>query len=448
MTQATEQISKQYAAAAINKQQWGFAYNVLVEGLVGGGVVDDTAALQALVNKAISEGRRTILFPHGTNGQYKVTALTNANQVDFVGDNATFVGGYTGQISNFGGTAEIQAVIDSLKAETIRGIINVNSYGAVGDWNGTTGTDNTTAFQNAINAAVAAGIKALWLQDGAYRVSPSLTNVNLVNFVGDNASISGYSTPVGVSQLGGTIFFPNNVNTILQKDTQGTYQNIAFYDADNGLVHGPTDVRETHIFSTPVNMFRHHVVSDFDEASTLDPKWTFTAISGGTNSQVADSKTAISTGTTSGGGGKLTLTNCNIPIIAGQRIYFYMETAPNGNLDLTFGLEVDANNYIRFRRTDAGAAGNVFAENANAGTLTSTDTTQVGNSVRRLYCIEIVSPIQIKYWVGTDAGVLQLKATHTTNIPSGNHKAFIRLVNSTTANRQVLIDMVYLIAIR
>jgi hypothetical protein len=77
-------------------------YNVLGNGLVGGGTTNDTAALQTLINTAIAAGRKAIYFPHGTNGQYKVTALTNANQVVFFGDNASFVGGYTGTINQIG----------------------------------------------------------------------------------------------------------------------------------------------------------------------------------------------------------------------------------------------------------------------------------------------------------------------------------------------------------
>lgn len=89
-------------------------YNVLENGLVGDGTTDDTAALQTLINTAIAAGRRTIFFPHtATGGEYYVTSLTNADQVDFIGDNCSFVGGYTGTIQNMGAIAE-------LSAETVR----------------------------------------------------------------------------------------------------------------------------------------------------------------------------------------------------------------------------------------------------------------------------------------------------------------------------------------
>lgn len=95
-----------------NVKTWGMMYNVLENGLVGDGTTDDTAALQALINKAIAAGRRTIFFPHTpSGGRYYVTALTNASQVDFIGDNCTFVGGYTGTITNLGAPAVLQADI-------------------------------------------------------------------------------------------------------------------------------------------------------------------------------------------------------------------------------------------------------------------------------------------------------------------------------------------------
>jgi len=46
-------------------------------------------------------------------------------------------------------------------------VVNVKDFGAVGDWNGTTGTNNTTAFQNAM--AAAAG-KKLYIPSGRYLI--------------------------------------------------------------------------------------------------------------------------------------------------------------------------------------------------------------------------------------------------------------------------------------
>jgi hypothetical protein len=100
MSETTELIVQQVINGNINKRNWGTAmYNVLVEGLTGDGVANDTAKLQTLINTAIAAGRKAIFFPHGT---YYVTSLTNADQVSFFGDNASFVGGYTGNIPQIG----------------------------------------------------------------------------------------------------------------------------------------------------------------------------------------------------------------------------------------------------------------------------------------------------------------------------------------------------------
>ena len=101
MQKVNEIISKNIDGFIAKIKAWqGTMYNVKEYGLVGDGVTDDTAALQALINLAISEGRKTIFFPHGT---YYVTSLVNDDKVFFVGDNATFTGGYTGVINQFGG---------------------------------------------------------------------------------------------------------------------------------------------------------------------------------------------------------------------------------------------------------------------------------------------------------------------------------------------------------
>lgn len=80
-------------------------------GAVADGETDCTDIVQMVIDEAIASGQRTIFFPHGNTGQYYVTALTNADQVDFIGDNCSFVGGYSGTIQNLGGVAELKADI-------------------------------------------------------------------------------------------------------------------------------------------------------------------------------------------------------------------------------------------------------------------------------------------------------------------------------------------------
>jgi len=64
-------------------------YNVKGYGAKGDGTTDDTAAIQATIDDAITTGAKAIFCPPGT---YKVTSLTNADKVVFFGDNAQFSG--------------------------------------------------------------------------------------------------------------------------------------------------------------------------------------------------------------------------------------------------------------------------------------------------------------------------------------------------------------------
>lgn len=67
-------------------------------------------------------------------------------------------------------------------------VYNITVYGAVGDWNGTTGTDNTTAMQAAINAANAAGGGIVFVPTGAYKISSALTLYSDIIIMGAGAS--------------------------------------------------------------------------------------------------------------------------------------------------------------------------------------------------------------------------------------------------------------------
>lgn len=169
-TTNAELIAGQLADAADVQRIWGgLMYSVVNYGIVGDGVTNNTSALQALINEAIAAGRRTIFFPHGV---YFVSALTNADKVDFVGDNSTFTGGYSGEIANLGSDA-------ALKAETVTGIINVaTAYGAKGDWT----ADDTQSFKDALAAAALTGA-TVYVPRGRYRIMEQLTiprNVNLI----------------------------------------------------------------------------------------------------------------------------------------------------------------------------------------------------------------------------------------------------------------------------
>jgi hypothetical protein len=66
MSQAAEQIARQFANANVNKKTWGtIFYNVKAYGAEGNGVTNDTASIQAAIEDMPDTGG-TLLFPEGT----------------------------------------------------------------------------------------------------------------------------------------------------------------------------------------------------------------------------------------------------------------------------------------------------------------------------------------------------------------------------------------------
>lgn len=203
MSRVSSLVSRNIGDYLTNVKTWkNVMYNVLENGLEGDGTTDDTAALQTLINTAIAAGRRTIYFPHTeTGGEYYVTSLTNADQVDFVGDNCTFVGGYIGTITNFGGIAEIESNYNKHVAEAFV----TTGYGAVAD-----GTDQTDKVQLALDAAGL--VKGLvYNPEGVKFV---LANLVLPEdcYMTFRASDAGLSTLGGMAQTQEWVNFSNNAN--------------------------------------------------------------------------------------------------------------------------------------------------------------------------------------------------------------------------------------------
>jgi len=61
-------------------------------------------------------------------------------------------------------------------------VVNALDYGAVGDWNGSSGTDNTSAFQAAIDACPDGG--TVFIPAGKYRVTSAISTTKAVRLVG------------------------------------------------------------------------------------------------------------------------------------------------------------------------------------------------------------------------------------------------------------------------
>ncbi|WP_058301695.1 hypothetical protein [Gorillibacterium timonense] len=113
--QASQFIAAGQLSAEVNKRVWeGMGYNASAFGVVPG-PADVTSVMQALVNKAQADGIKTIIMPPG---QYNVTALANTEGITFIGDNASFTGGYIGTVLSLGSIPEqlvdvVQGMVNS-----------------------------------------------------------------------------------------------------------------------------------------------------------------------------------------------------------------------------------------------------------------------------------------------------------------------------------------------
>lgn len=68
-------------------------------------------------------------------------------------------------------------------------VVNVHDFGAVADWNGTTGTDNTAVFTAAVNALGAKGGGTLLIPPGSYKGDLRINYSNI--------AVSGYGASIG-----------------------------------------------------------------------------------------------------------------------------------------------------------------------------------------------------------------------------------------------------------
>ncbi|MFE4569948.1 SGNH/GDSL hydrolase family protein [Paenibacillus chitinolyticus] len=144
MSRVTEQL-QDGLDGSLNRRNWGdLVYNVGTYGIFPG--PDVTVKLQALIDLAIANGRKLISFPHG---QYRVTSLTNVDKVILIGDNSSFIGGYTGKIEQFGGyTADI-ANLTTMVAGNTASINTLNS-------NVSANTQSISTMKPAVDANTAA----------------------------------------------------------------------------------------------------------------------------------------------------------------------------------------------------------------------------------------------------------------------------------------------------
>ena len=114
-----------------------------------------------------------------------------------------------------------QAIFDILYTAN-NGIFHVDTYGAKGDWNGTTGTDDTKAFNRAFGAAIAAGGGRVVASGGKrYRITHTV-------FYGSNTIFDGCGAEVFFDVLSndGSAFMPDQYQSSTAYTTDVVFQNF------------------------------------------------------------------------------------------------------------------------------------------------------------------------------------------------------------------------------
>ncbi len=134
-----------------------------------------------------SAGRASIFWPNVaikvillTDKSTTTDCLTGSMITVWSVDNVQTAKSLIASLSGPGGSALIGfiqpqtgAVAETVQSK-LRQIINVMDFGAVADWNGSTGTDNCAAFSNAVNAVTSAG-GILYFPAGHFRTSCKIT---------------------------------------------------------------------------------------------------------------------------------------------------------------------------------------------------------------------------------------------------------------------------------
>lgn len=142
----------------------------------------DTALTIANPNPTVANARGEVLM-YGA-GAYRVILKDAAGNtiydVDNIESSLSIVDSLRQDLDQASGAAMVGftqaaagAIVRPIQSELRERPINVRQFGAVADWNGTTGTDNTTAFQAALNFAAING-RSVFVPVGSYRITRAL----------------------------------------------------------------------------------------------------------------------------------------------------------------------------------------------------------------------------------------------------------------------------------
>lgn len=138
--------------------------------------------------------------------------------------------------------AGVGAVATAVQAKLQAISVSVVDYGAVADWNGSTGTDNTAAFAAAVTYLGSVGGGELRIPPGRYkgRLKINRSNIHVVGY-GAEIGFGGWETltvepPLGASNLGPFLAFPSASNTPIDPAAGAVFKNITLASQGSRVV--------------------------------------------------------------------------------------------------------------------------------------------------------------------------------------------------------------------
>jgi hypothetical protein len=157
----------------------------------------------------------------------------------------------------------------------------------------------------------------------------------------------------------------------------------------------------------------------------------------GVESTTSDGRAYLTTGGTSGGTSAMSMNGTRQFRTNDMHFWVHMDLSSATQLTVRLGMYRDANNYIWFE-SDAGAAAvNWYAENCNAGSATSTDTSTLTDT--SWHELEF-------YYHDSDLRFAidnTLVATNSTNIPTGTFEPYVYIENKENAAKLVYVDRIH-----
>jgi hypothetical protein len=112
----------------------------------------DTAYWELWVNNPNTVGTIAALRLTTYSGQQIVSVTGYYTAADNIGVREYFWDALSAEADNGGTTIQVTGVVTGRWKMKVSGAVNVKWFGAKGDWDGTTGTDDSSSIQNAVNA--------------------------------------------------------------------------------------------------------------------------------------------------------------------------------------------------------------------------------------------------------------------------------------------------------